>query len=472
MMLVACIGFLAGSAAQAQEPLNIGSRLEPIVDRYLVDSMDGTSLMLHHPRPAETVLAFDEPWEGRFCGYVTILHVDRLYHLYYRGRPNAGKDGTDDEVTCYAVSVDGTHFTKPDLGIHEVYGTRDNNVILAGIAPLSHNFSPLYDPRPECPPEERFKGLAGTSKTGLIGFVSPDGIHWRKLREEPLVTGGAFDSQNLAFWSETEKCFVCYFRIFTDGIRSVSRCTSPDFVNWSKSVEMTYGGTPREHLYTNQTTAYYRAPHIYVSIAARFMPGRRVISAEQMKAMGGDAGYSGDCSDAVFFTTRGGNAYDRTFMEGFIRPGVGYENWTSRTNYPVYGLLPFGDSEMSVYIQRNYGQDTAHLQRFTLRADGFASVHAPYAGGEMVTKPLVFAGKELVINYSTSAAGSVWVEVQDAAGVAVPGFAQANCDEIIGDHIARTVTWKGNADLSALAGKPIRLRFVMNDADLYSVQFN
>ncbi len=51
------------------------------------------------------------------------------------------------------------------------------------------------------------------------------------------------------------------------------------------------------------------------------------------------------------------------------------------------------------------------------------------------------------------------------------GFGVGDCDEVIGDEIRRVVTWKGSGDLSSLAGKPIRLRFVLRDADLYSIQF-
>ena len=313
--------------------------------------------------------------------------------------------------------------------------------------------------------------MSGTHGTGLVGWISPDGIHWKKLREEPLITEGAFDSQNLVFWSEAEQRYLCYLRVFVKGVRSVSRCESTDFVNWTDPVPMTFGDTPMEHLYTNQTRPYYRAPHIYVAVAARFMPGRRVVSVEQAEKLGDKSGYSNDCSDAVLLTSRGGTRYDRTFMEGFIRPGIGLGNWTSRTNYPAYGLVPSGNGTMSLYVQRNYAQPTQHLQRLVLRTDGFVSVNAPYAGGEMVTKPLIFAGKELAINYATSAAGSVWVELQDTAGKPIPGFAQSDADEIIGDMIERTVTWKGNSDVSALADKPVRLRVIMKDADLYSIRF-
>jgi hypothetical protein len=89
----------------------------------------------------------------------------------------------------------------------------------------------------------------------------------------------------------------------------------------------------------------------------------------------------------------------------------------------------------------------------------------------MVTKPLKFAGKELILNVSTSIAGSVRVEVQREDGKALPGFALADCPEIYGDQIERPVTWKGGADLGALQGQYVRLRFVMKDADVYSLRF-
>ena len=173
----------------------------------------------------------------------------------------------------------------------------------------------------------------------------------------------------------------------------------------------------------------------------------------------------------VLFTTRGGTRYDRTFLESFVRPGPGPNNWASRTNYPVLNVVQTSPAEMSFYVNRDYAQPTAHITRYTLRLDGFSSVHAPYAGGEMLTRPLIFSGKELEINYATSAAGGIRVELQDASGKPVPGFTLADSQEIIGDHIARVVTWKSGSSVAALAGKPARLRFVMKDADLYSIRF-
>jgi hypothetical protein len=487
--LIVAISFLTVvSHARAAEPFDVSGRRELFVDRYLIESLSGGDLRLHEPRAAGAAIKFDQPWEGAFCGYVTVLKDSALkegnaYRMYYRGLPTAGKDGSPAEVTCYAESPDGIAWTKPNLRIHEVAGTLDNNVNLKDQAPATHNFSPFVDGRPDCPSDQRYKALGGTSESGLLAYVSGDGIHWRKLQDAPVFrdTGWVFDSQNVAFWSPAEQCYVLYYRRSPSGVRAIARATSSDFLTWSPPMQMTFGDTPAEHLYTNQTHPYYRAPQIYVGVAARFMPGRKVISEEQAKKIGVDPGYFGDCSDAVLLTTRGDDRYDRTFMESFVRPGPGLENWVSRTNYPALGIVPTGDNEMSLYVQRNYGQPTARLDRFALRPDGFASIHAPYFGSELTTKVLQFktpagagsreaAAISLTLNVATSAAGTVRVEIQDAEGKPVPGFALDDCTEIIGDELDRPVAWEGGS-LDALAGKPFRLRFEMKDADLYSIKF-
>ena len=468
------VAFMVTPAGHTEEPLNVSNRLELFLDGYLIESMNNVTHQLHHPVPRETALTFDRPWEGRYSGYVTVIEDEGNYRLYYRGLAAAGRDGSDAEVTCVAESTDGITFTRPKLGLFEADGNKDNNIVLGAAAPFSHNFAPFLDSRPDCPAGERYKAMAGTSDTGLYGFVSADGYSWTKT-DGPLIEhegeAFSFDSQNAAFWSESEKVYVCYFRTWRNGIRWISRRTSSDFRQWGPMEDMGYGDTQPEHLYTNQTVPYFRAPHLYIAFAARFMPGRRVVSAAQAKVIGSEGNYAGDCSDTVFMSSRGGNVYDRTFMEGFIRPGVGSNNWTSRTNYPARGIVQTSDSTMSLYVQRDYGQPTHKLQRLTLRTDGFASLNAGYDGGEFVTKPLIFEGDRLNINFSTSAAGSIWVELQTAEGRAIEGFTLEECDEIIGDEIVRTVTWGDSPNLSGLSRTPVRVRFKMKDADIYSIRF-
>ena len=460
--------------AEAQRALQLGGARQLFLDDHLVESVEGVRFELGSPRDEGAVFQFDRSWEGRFSGYSTVIRDGDRFLLYYRGLPEAGGDNTDREVTCVAISEDGRSWTRPDLGFFEVDGSSANNVVLAGSAPASHNFTPFLDARPGVDPSERFKALAGSEQSGLMAFASSDGLRWRRHGEGPVLTSGEFDSQNVAFWSEAEEAYVCYFRTWTgegySGFRAVSRATSPDFLNWSEAVEMTLGDGPPAHVYTHQTSPYFRSPGLYVSIGARFFPGRRVVPVAEAEALGVHPRYGSDCSDAVLMTTRGGAVYDRTFREAFLRPGVGLENWTSRSNFPALGLVQTGPEEMSLFVNQNYAQPTAELRRYSLRLDGLASLRAPADGGEWTSRPLMVDGRRLELNVATSAGGGVRVEIQDEAGSPLPGHALEDCYEVIGNDLARTVRWSSGADLGWLEGRVVRLRVRMADADLYSLR--
>jgi hypothetical protein len=164
-------------------------------------------------------------------------------------------------------------------------------------------------------------------------------------------------------------------------------------------------------------------------------------------------------------TTRAGSErYDRTFTEAFIRPGLDEKRWINRANYVAQGIH-FVNSKRHLSIYHRSGD------RYLLRTDSFISLRAGAQEGEMQTKPLLFNGGRLMLNLSTSAAGSVRVELQDADGAAIPGFALADAEPLYGDSIARAFVWQGNPDLSTLAGRPVRMRFVLREADVFSFQF-
>ena len=485
MMLVAFAGasLLAPLAARGGEVIDVGDRRELFIDGHLIERLDNARLTAHEPRYEGKVVMFDKPWEGKFSFYSTVIKDGATYRLYYRGLPKAEHD-TGWENLCYAESDDGIHWRKPNLGVLEVKGVKKNNVIITNSEPGTHSFSPFLDAKPGVPDAQRFKALGlqrtpGNQDWCLAAFVSADGKHWTRFREEPVILNDtdhfAFDSQNVAFWSQSEEKYIAYFRTWKDGIRRISRATSDNFIRWSSSQLMEYrrNGEPApiHHLYINQTHPYFRAPHIYIATAARFMPGRRVLTDAEAKAIGVNPNYFRDTSDSVLMTSRGGAIYDCTFMNALIRPGIGARNWVSRTNYAALNVVQTGPTEMSIYVNRDYAQSTAHLARYSLRLDGFGSARGPYEGGEVITKPLRFKGGRLSINYSTSAAGSVRIEIQDEAGNALPGYALADCREIIGDEIERAAAWKNGNDVGNLAGKPVRLRFVLRDADLYAFRF-
>ena len=159
-------------------------------------------------------------------------------------------------------------------------------------------------------------------------------------------------------------------------------------------------------------------------------------------------------------------------MEAFVRPGPDPGNWHERGIYMERGLLHTSPTEMSLYGMENWRLPSVAIRRYTLRTDGFVSVHAGYGGGALTTRPFVFAGSELELNYSTSAVGHVKVELQDESGVALPGCSLTDSQELFGDEIAGTIDWRaGGGDMGALAGQVVRLRVELRDADLFAFRF-
>lgn len=461
----------------AGEPVrDIGSRLELFLDDTLIDRMQGVRLKLHRPRSKGIVLRFDEPWEGEFSGFPRIVDDSGTYRMYYRGLPPWKKGEPLVESTCVAVSRDGIHWEKPNVGRIELLGTTRNNAVFEG-----SGFAPFLDTRPGVPPSQRLKALKGPprlkTEIGVRAYVSSDGLRWEESHD--TYPGERLGS---VFWSAVEGRYVQYVRSDDEGseelIRTVSRATSSDFRGWGKFSLMDFGSTPptrEEQLYTIGVRPYFRAPHIYLALAARFVPNKRALTDEECGKLGRHP-LGGGCSsiaDAVLLSIRASepNRIRWTFQEAFVRPGLEPGSWSARTNYPGEGFIATSEEEISFYVQRDYGFKTNGLERFVVRTDGFASVRAPYGGGEFLTRPLRFSGNELVLNYATSAAGGIRVEVQDEKGEPIPGLTLGDCQEIIGDEIERVVRWKEGPALGRLQGTVVRLRVVMKGADLYSIRF-
>ncbi len=446
------------TTASEPEVPNLGNRLELFVDAHHIEKLNGVSLKLHSPKRMGTALKFGKPWEGLSCAYVTVFQDGDLYRMYYRGK--ADRNGV--ELTCYAESKDGIRWTKPNLGLFEFNGSKENNIVWQkGFG--SHNFTPFRDAKPGVEKNERYKAFGGAPRgtRGLMAFTSADGIHWRLLAEKPVLTDGKFDSQNLAFWDTNRKQYVAYFRISSKGVRAIAYATSNDFIHWSETKPIDLGDAPPEHFYTNATTTYFRAPHYYFSFPKRFARSRKKLP--EHKELG--------ISEAVFLSSRDGVNFDRTFMEALIRPGRSKQNWGDRSTMVAWGILQTASDEMSIYYSQGYRYPTHHLERGVFRLDGIASAHADYKGGELITKPFQFSGNKLVLNYSTSASGSVRVEIQNTDGKPIPGFTLKDSKELYGDEIAETYSWKSGSDVSKLVGKTVRLRFVLKDCDVYSYRF-
>lgn len=453
-------------------PLQIGNNLQLFVDKYLIGSMHNVTLKLHAPQPAGVAIRFDKPWEGNVSTYVTVFRDGNIFRMYYRCaslpsyiRKSALKPGEviipkHRDLTCYAQSKDGIVWTKPDLGLVKFHGSTDNNIILDG-GEFSANFSPFLDTNPQAPASARYKAVAGGNR-GLVAFESADGIHWKKVSDRRILTDGTFDSLNVVFWDSRRKEYVAIYRDFVQGIRTLKHATSKDFVHWTPGTLADYGDTPPEQLYTNATTDYFRAPQIYLAFPMRFLPWRNVFP---------DSPNTG-ISDGVFMSSRDGIHWNRRFLQAYVRPGRDPLDWVNRDHIMATGILATAPGQLSLYTSRHYTYPSAFLQRLTVRTDGFVSVHAGYHGGSFTTKPFILDGNYLVLNYATSAAGSIQWELLDENGYPLPGFSREQTKILYGDQIARRIELQNpkHTIWHELGARPVRLRFFLKDADLYSLR--
>ena len=188
--------------------------------------------------------------------------------------------------------------------------------------------------------------------------------------------------------------------------------------------------------------------------------------------------YGTAVTDSVYITSRDGRNF-RQSNDVFLRPGLRTkDNWSYGDNYIAWHVVetePTKDDaprELSLYATESYftGRQS-RLRRYSLRIDGFASIPAKLQDGEFTTRPITFSGKELSLNVATSAAGSVQVEIRSPDGTPIPGFTLADCDIIYGDSLDRRVGWKENTSVASLIGRPVVLRVVMREADVYSLAF-
>ena len=516
---------MATYQSSGKTPIDIGSRLELMIDDFLVAGLHGGAVWrLHRPTPREVVLVTDMPWEGNTCLYFTVFQDGGLYRMYYRGShyvtTETRQEVSHPAVVCYAESTDGIYWIKPELGLVEFNGSQKNNIILdkqESRFPVAE-FAPFKDANPNAAPDAKYKAwTVSYDPPGLHPLSSPDGIHWTPMSDEAVITYGLLDSHNLAFWDTLRGEYRDYHRSlyletgaqpYSAQIvgghnrdtprgsrygRDILTATSQDFIHWSDPVYINYTEGRTDELYTNAIIPYFRAPHIFLGFPARYIDRGWSDAIEYLpelehrrrranaKSENDNNERSGSAlTDSMFMSSRDGQSF-KLWPESFIRPGLRpQDNWVYGDNYPNWGLVTTKSAidgapdEISLYLTEGYWRgESLNLRRYTLRIDGFVSIQAPLSGGEVVTKALIFAGRQLKLNFSASAAGSIRVEIlRDQMNSPIAGFALEDCVEVLGDDLARVVRWADGPDVSRLAGIPVRLRFVLKDADLFSFRFS
>lgn len=464
-----------------------GDRPQLFVDDVVLQSVQGGHVRMHHPQPADVVIEHDQPWEGDACNFHTVFRDGDQYRMFYRGAKFNERFRCDASVFATALSNDGLHWHRPMLGLHAFQGSTHNNIIWTGLDGYAHDFSPFRDDNPAAPPHARYKtanrGKSTDGNYGLYAWQSPDGLHWSLMQPAPVITGMLLDTQNITFWDAQLGRYRAYVRDFRQGDipagddknglwRDIRTATSTDFLHWDEPRLLEYG--PRNdsiHMYTNQVHPYPRDPGLYIGFPARYIDRGpspsfdHLPDADLRRRRGAVRPRLGTAvTDTLIMFSRDGVRFHR-WTQAFLRPG--HDRWNYGDNYLAWQLVQTGDREFSLYATENYMTGRAtRLRRFTLRVDGFFSVQSDTDTCVAVTRPLICAGEFLGLNFATSGAG--FVQVQALEPESEQPLEHANSGPLLGDDIDRPVHLPG---LRTRIGQPIRLRFSLLDADLFSFRF-
>ena len=422
----------------------------------------------------EPILVPDTPTDGvSMGGYCTLLKDGGMYRLWYESY-----QATDDDFgakLCYAESDDGFAWRKPNVGVLEYQGSKNNNVIYIH----EHGATVFIDPTANS--AERYKMIhldkvplqvlnGKQLESFIFGAVSPDGIHWRRL-PQPLVKHTS-DTQSVAAYDPALRKYVAYLRGWDPqtrdgfgGRRVVVRTESVEFGDFPQPTPVLVLGPqdpPDADVYTNAYQRWPDAGRAYLMIPAIYH----------------------HCSDRVdlrLATSRDGVRWQFAQRDPFVsdsEPGFGYEGQI----YAGCGTVPIRKGMWAFPVARYHATHNMEFQPTLehprqggiwlalLREDGFVALEAE-AEGECWTQPATFEGSRLLINSWGLTGARVRIEIDDEGGKPFPGYALEDCDGLAGEHLWSPMTWRGNSDVSGLRGKLIRLRFGLNRVRLYAFRF-
>ncbi len=436
--------------------ITFGNRIEPITDMYLIDEMKNLTFRKEQATCHGKVIEFNAPWEGLGSTGTSVVQNGKEIKCYYRGYPTKGGDQNTNQTACLAISEDGIHFSRVPVNRIDYNGIAENNIVYKGTE--CHNFCPFYDTNPDCPEDQRYKAVGGTNQIGgLFGFISADGIHWKKVSDKPIITAGDFDTMNMAFWNPHTGRYHAYCRYLDHrlgdprmphGCRAIHSCTSLDFLNWTEFTDNEYAeGMPTEQFYTNAARPIPGAEHVLLSMPMRFQETRTKLD---------DHSHPG-LSDAVLLTSRDGVYWDRMLKDAFLAGDLEPHEWTQR-NFIVCGGLAAVDDRFFFYVQKNYMWEDCGIFAYSVPKYRFLSLYADASGGQFTTKPLQFVSDDVYLNYATSAYGNIEITVADEKGQTV-----FSSGEIFGNELSHRV------HIDGLAGKSGTMTVSLKEAHLYAL---
>ena len=514
--------------------IDIGSRRQLFLDDHLIERMQGVGRQLHRPRRYgdRPLLEADQPWEQGGNG-VSLMGGTVLYdeeeHIYKMWCRNSrvvetvtGYETPHSRgyTSCYALSADGLRWEKPAIGQVEYEGSSGNNILPPALRGSAFIRRPnLIKDRVDPDPSRRYK-MAYMDEVGdrwaLCQGYSADGIRWNMNAGSPTYFERSIVSNGMLFgWDHHVQRYVFFHRTFgrvsadVDGrtIRrdgALVRSTSANFEAWGDTREIVSRSEsdPPDwepgHLGVLAAIAY--TDDLYVGILDVSTSHHIEDVPEQLWTNVYEDEHAEHHTELV--VSRDGVPWDRVAPHWkFLRPGL-WGTWDD-TLVALTKPMVLNDEILFYYTGRNLpcgAQLPGHPQRGLLneivdgrrmgyaiglarmRLDGFASLDGDESGGTVTTRPLCFTGDRLYVNAraperpfgdatSSGPWGSFQVEILDLDEEPLTGYGLAECEPRSGDHVRHEIMWKGYPDLGRLSGQPVRLRFHLRNAALYSFQF-
>lgn len=480
VLLLSLHAAVSQPAAADEKIALVGNAAQLFVDLDRVEALDNVQQVFHaaDKHPLNPVLRKVKPWENDRGTWGSVIYDEnaKLFKAWYgglSGRKKEYRPGSLSEcsVLCYATSKDGVHWDRPELGLCEVLGSTKNNVVIGDDHHngLAHWESILKDPL-EKDPRRSYKAIGWSSydwdgpMSGIYTMVSPDGLRWTHTREPVFHyhprpgskdLGPVGDAQSLMI-DTLRRRYVAFLRSMPHRSLSISE----DFVTWTPPRICLRAGSGE-----TSNTVYNHMGFVY---------GDRYIGLLTY--------FVRDSKNPLLtvrlLTGRDGETWQRPSAgRPFIDVG-GIGDW-DRFTVMLTGAPPIRVGDKLYFYYRGLatrhrpyeGKDDAYRQGgglglATLRVDGFASLNASYDGGRLTTKPFRTHGRQLRVNAKADF-GRLWVEVLDSAGKPIPGLTRADCQVMQSDRVDHPIVWT-NDGLARLKGRPIRLRFHLENARLYS----
>jgi hypothetical protein len=489
----------------------------------LQDIPQGVRLSVQQAEQTEPFLRPERPWETGFMNYMQVLYDEGRYRLWYSAAPDwetvqamniaPGGSGGYPDFTCYAESDDGFEWTRPNLRMYEFGGSKENNIICeAGIThPNGWHIHTLFKD-PTAPSEERYKSVGATAvrflddtllpkmtrpemqefirqmqlegstqdeinrrmrlQFQLLGFVSPDGLHWRRLPQPILEPPGRLDMRNMVFYDDESGRYVGYIRGHVGRRRTLRKTTSERFAEgWEEPRQVLMADSQDPPDLDFYDFGYCRRPggHYHLMFFGAFHRNQDTIDVELAVSLDGDVwtrperipiitrdipGHPGETYGGIWpspglFELRDDLWGQPYFTHERTHWDFDYDNWKPR------------------------GKGTPYHWALWKR-DRLVALEAPVEG-RVTLLDRECAGRELLLNFKTEAGGYIRAELINRVAVAqkaetppLEGYSFGECDPLYGDSLSQPVTWRGRSDLSALKGRNILVRLHMVKANVFA----